>query len=108
MVMAYSNGMKDILVPIDSAGRVVLPKNVREDLAIKPGDMLKVSIQGNAVTLSPKKNVAGFVRRGRALVFSSGGGELLKRETVETVLSGEREDQAAGVADGLFPAKRKQ
>ena len=108
MVMVSSNGMKDILVPIDNAGRVVLPKNVREDLAIRPGDFLKVSIQGNAVTLSPKKNVAGFVRRGRALVFSSGGGELLRRETVEAVLTGEREDKAKGVAGGLSPTRRKQ
>lgn len=108
MVMVLVNGMKDMLVPIDRAGRVVLPKIVREDLAIKPGDMLKVSIHGNEVTLSPKKGAAGFVRKGRALVFSSSGADLLKRETVEAILTNEREEQAIGIAGGLSLGKRRR
>ena len=100
--------MSEILVPIDKAGRVVLPKNVREELAINPGDMLKVSINGNEVTLRPKKDSAGFVRRGQALVFSSGGDDLLKRETVERILAEEREAQGTEAARRLSPRKRKQ
>jgi AbrB family looped-hinge helix DNA binding protein len=64
--------MKKMLVPIDKAGRVVLPKDLREELAIKPGDCLKISVNGNEITLRPIKKTSGFVRNGRALVFSSG------------------------------------
>jgi DNA-binding transcriptional regulator/RsmH inhibitor MraZ len=35
MVMVFSKSMKDTLVPIDQAGRLVLPKHVRQELAIK-------------------------------------------------------------------------
>ena len=67
------NGIKwyeDTLVPIDQAGRIVLPKNVRQELAIKPGDVFKVAIAGAAVTLTPSREKAGLVRKGKALVFS--------------------------------------
>lgn len=82
-------------MPIDKAGRVVLPKNVREELSIHPGDLLKLSIHGNEVTLRPKKDSSGFVRRGQALVFSSGGGDVLNRETVDAILAEEREGGTA-------------
>lgn len=99
--------MKDILVPIDKAGRVVLPKNVREELAIEPGDVLKVSIHGDAVTLRPSRERAGFIKRGRALIFSSGQTGLLDNEAVNSILAGERESLGAGIAKRLPPQKRK-
>lgn len=55
MVMAFLNGMKHDMIPIDQAGRIVLPKNIREELAISPGDLLQISVQGMAVTLTPHK-----------------------------------------------------
>lgn len=99
--------MKDILVPIDKAGRVVLPKDVREELAIAPGDLLKVSLHGNEVTLRLNRETAGFVRRGRALVFSSGESELLDNEAVNSILAGEREGLKAGIAKRLPSQKRR-
>jgi len=89
--------MNDVLVPIDMAGRVVLPKHVREELAIKPGDQLIVSIHGNAVTLRPTWDESGFVRRGRAWVFSCEGGDLLDNETVETI----RATESGGLLDRM-------
>ena len=55
-------------------------------MAIKAGDQLRVSIQGLAVTLTPDKPRAGLVRKGKALVFSTGGGERIDAETVNRVL----------------------
>jgi AbrB family looped-hinge helix DNA binding protein len=86
MAMAYSIGMKDLLVPIDPAGRIVLPKKVREDLAIKAGDVFKVSIQGAAVTLTPERETAGFIRKGKALVLSTPGSATLSAEKVNELL----------------------
>ncbi len=62
--MVFSAGMKE-LVPIDQAGRIVLPKAFRQELAIKAGDLLEVSVHGSSVTLVPKKEAAALVRKGR-------------------------------------------
>jgi AbrB family looped-hinge helix DNA binding protein len=97
----------DVMVPIDKAGRVVLPKHVREELAINPGDRLKVSVHGNEVTLRPATAKSGFIKRGRALVFSSDGGDLLHNDTVETIRADERDRLLSGVAKGLASPARK-
>ena len=89
--------MKDILIPIDQAGRIVLPKNVRQDLAIKPGDMLKLTNPGTHVTLTLSKLKSGFQRKGKALVFTTSGEDTFGHEVVETLLNeahGERHPTA--------------
>jgi len=105
--MVLLNGMKDVLIPIDQAGRIVLPKGVRQELAIKPGDVLRVSIRGLAVTLTPNKETTGFVRKGKALVFSTAGEAALSAGTVEELLEGERDEQLGRVAGALAGAKPK-
>ena len=99
--------MSDVMVPIDKAGRVVLPKHVREELGIKPGDRLKISIHGNAVTLCPTNDESGFIKRGRALVFSCEGAELLDNETVETIQAAERGSRLCGMTKGLASPAHK-
>ena len=91
--------MKETVVSIDPAGRIVLPKTVREELAIRPGQELRISIQGAAVLLTPEREESGFVRKGRALVFNSGGPGSLPHETVERLVAEGRTEhlsQAAG------------
>ena len=107
MVMVLSNGMKDVLnvlVPIDKAGRIVLPKVVRHELAIKPGDVLRVAIRGLVVTLTPSKETTGLVRQGKALVFSTTSDEVLTSGAVEALLEVEREEhyrRGAGCLPGI-------
>jgi AbrB family looped-hinge helix DNA binding protein len=100
-------GMKDVLVPIDRAGRIVLPKAVRQELAIKPGDVLRVTVQGLAVTLTPNQENTGFVRQGKALVFTTIGGDVLTGGKVEDLLEGEREAHHRRTAGGATAIKRK-
>jgi AbrB family looped-hinge helix DNA binding protein len=83
--------MKDVMVPIDQAGRIVLPKDIRQELAIKPGDTLLVAINGSSVMLTPKKESSGFVRKGKALVFTNSGDDLLTNEDVGRILEESRE-----------------
>jgi AbrB family looped-hinge helix DNA binding protein len=85
--------MKEMLIPIDQAGRIVLPKDVREELAIKPGDIFKVEVKGTAVTLTPNNETGGFVRKGKALVFTSVGQSVLTQATVDETASGEHEER---------------
>lgn len=106
MVMVLFNGMK-AFVPIDKAGRVVLPKEVREELAINPGDLFEVSVHGNQITLRPNREKAGFLKRGGALVFSTGGAELLDNEIIESIRDTNRDILSVTIAEGLPRQKRK-
>ena len=100
--------MKEMTVPIDQAGRIVLPKDVRQELAIRPGDRLKVSIRGSSVILTPNRERAGFVRKGRALVFSTAGDENLSGETVNGVLAETRDECAEPGVAGLRGPRRRE
>lgn len=84
--------MKDLSVPIDPAGRIVLPKKVREELAVKAGDTFKVSISGSTVVLTPLKATAGFVRKGKALVFCVPGRKTVSTEEINEILESTREE----------------
>jgi AbrB family looped-hinge helix DNA binding protein len=38
-------------VPIDKAGRIVIPKEIRDELRLEPGDILALTTEGDSVTL---------------------------------------------------------
>lgn len=42
-------------VTLDHAGRVVLPKVVRDELRLSPGDTLDLTVKGEDVTLRPRR-----------------------------------------------------
>ena len=49
---------------IDSAGRLVLPKAVRDEAGILPGITLKVTIQGGRIEIEPVPREVRIVQRG--------------------------------------------
>ena len=98
--------MKEVLVPIDKAGRVVLPKAIRDDLAINAGDLFKVSVSGNTLTLEADKRPTGLVRKGKALVFSAPGAAALTHETVQALIDEERGGPVTRIAQRLPKRKR--
>lgn len=106
MVMVLFYGMKEMTVPIDQAGRIVLPKGVRQELAIKPGDSFTVSIHGSSVTLTPNKETTGFIRKGKALVFATAGDESLSNETVGHLLDESRGERHVQSLAGFQGSKR--
>jgi len=53
---------------IDSAGRVIIPKALRDDLGLRPGTPLEVRERGGALVLEPLPVAARLVRRGKGLV----------------------------------------
>jgi AbrB family looped-hinge helix DNA binding protein len=106
LVMVLSNGMKELTVPIDQAGRIVLPKQVRQELAIKSGDLFRITTNGSVVSLTPTKTSSGFVRKGKALVFSTSGDELLHNEQVVDVLEEARALTLRGAEEHLAARKK--
>jgi AbrB family looped-hinge helix DNA binding protein len=93
MVNGIAPTMNDIFIPIDKAGRVVLPKEIRDELSISAGDLLEVRVRGDEVSLRPKHRGSGLQRRGKALVFVSGEGTLLKEASVQRVIDEARNER---------------
>ncbi len=67
-------------VKVDKAGRMVLPKEVRDELQLAPGDMLDLVSGGGLVTLRPTRRM-GQMRKGRGVWVFSGGAPILAAET---------------------------
>jgi AbrB family looped-hinge helix DNA binding protein len=58
-------------VTIDKLGRLVLPKQVRQELGVAPGDTLELHATDAGVELRPHRSrKSNLVKVGRVLVFS--------------------------------------
>ena len=99
--MVFTYGMDETVVSIDKAGRVVLPKEVREDLAISGGDLLDLTVRGREVTLRPRQKKSGLQRKGKALVFCSQTAEGLSDEETRRVLDEVRSEREEKAVKGL-------
>lgn len=58
-------------VQMDTAGRVVLPKKVRERFRLQGGDTLALEIKGDAIQLRPEQRGARLERMNGVLVLVS-------------------------------------
>jgi AbrB family looped-hinge helix DNA binding protein len=92
--MVICNTMSNSTVQIDKAGRVVIPRDVREELAITAGDLLEITVRHGEVALRPQRERRGFIRRGKALVFSSGTDDVLTSEMAQKVLEQVRHERS--------------
>ena len=59
-------------ITLDKAGRVVLPKAMREALRIGPGDNLKIETEDDRLILSPVRDRAGLQKEHGVWVYRSG------------------------------------
>jgi AbrB family looped-hinge helix DNA binding protein len=69
----YSRIMKETTVQIDQAGRVVLPKPLRDRFRLRGGDTLTIEVKGDAIELRPAHDVGQLKRINGVLVFSGPG-----------------------------------
>ena len=67
-------------VTLDKAGRVVIPKRLRDALRLTPGDSLTLESDGNEVTLRPVRSGAAL-RKERGIWVFRGGAKLTAAET---------------------------
>ena len=82
---------------LDKAGRIVLPKPIRNRLRLAPGDELEMESVGDAITLRPIRGGAQLRKKHGVWVFRSG--EMLTAPTVEETLSqvrAERDERNLG------------
>ena len=59
-------------VTMDKAGRVVLPKPLREELRLEPGDKIELDSEGGTVTLRPVREIAPLRKERGIWVFRRG------------------------------------
>ena len=57
---------------IDKAGRVVIPKPLREALHLEPGDSLEMESTGEQITLRPVRGTGPLTKERGVWVFHSG------------------------------------
>jgi AbrB family looped-hinge helix DNA binding protein len=76
-------------VTIDGAGRIVLPKPLRTELDVGPGDMLELESVGERITLRPVRGTAPLAKEKGVWVFRTG------------------QPLAASVTDGLLEQVRE-
>ena len=81
---------------IDSAGRLVIPKKVRNEAGLEPGMVLRISWRGGRIEIEPEPLPVQLVRRGRLLVaVPQGDAGVLSSSTVEQVRGMLREERPA-------------
>ena len=57
---------------IDKAGRIVIPKPLREELHLEPGDALEMESVGEEITLRPVRGTGPLVKEHGVWVFHIG------------------------------------
>ena len=62
----------NLKVTLDQAGRVVLPKALREEMHLAPGDILDLTVKGDEVTLRPRRGATPLQKERGVWVFRSG------------------------------------
>jgi AbrB family looped-hinge helix DNA binding protein len=76
---------------IDKAGRVVIPKPLREQLQLEPGDALEMETDGEQITLRPVRGTGPLTKEHGVWVFRSG--HALAASATDDVLQQIREER---------------
>lgn len=84
-------------VTLDRAGRVVLPKALRDEMHLSPGDTLDLTVKGDEVTLRPMRGATPLQKERGVWVFRTGK-PLTAGETEEALrnIRAQRHRQNAG------------
>lgn len=101
-------------VEIDKAGRIVVPKKLRDDLHLIPGTRLRIERNGDRLTLMPSSTSARLViQDGLPLILAADGPdapvlttemvtELIeqgRRERERRILAGDDDSASAAASD---------
>src|SRR6266404_5141107 len=89
----YSSIM-NTTVTLDKAGRVVIPKTLRDELRLEPGDTLELESEGENVTLRPVRTSSPLRKERGIWVFRTG--KKISAAVTEKVLSESREQRDRG------------
>lgn len=86
----------DAITQIDKAGRVVVPKRLRESLHLVPGTRLSLRLDGERLLIEPENARRGLYMKKGTLVYDAGPGPAtdavdevarVRNERMEAILS---------------------
>lgn len=80
---------------IDKAGRIVLPKPIRDHLRLGPGDELRLEAEGNQITLSPVRPNATLRKELGVWVYQGDSSHA----AISDLIDGERENRLHKVVE---------
>ena len=81
-----SNGTIDAMrTTIDSAGRIVIPRDIRSSIGLEPGTVVEVEIRDGVVSIEPVPAPVRIVKRGKLHVAMAEPGQPLTAEVVRSV-----------------------
>jgi AbrB family looped-hinge helix DNA binding protein len=78
---------------LDKAGRIVLPKPLRDELHLEPGDALEIESSGEDITLRPVRGQAQLRKKHGVWVYRIG--EPLSASDVEQTVKEVRRERDA-------------
>lgn len=78
-------------VTLDKAGRVVIPKNLRDQLQLEPGDTLGLESEGDQITLRPVRSASPLRKEHGVWVFR--GNNKLSAATTNRALQDLRDER---------------
>jgi AbrB family looped-hinge helix DNA binding protein len=81
-------------ISIDKAGRVVLPKPVRDEMQLQPGDSLELESSEDRIVLRPRRGGSGLHKKQGIWVFSTG--EPISAEATDEALRQLRRERELG------------
>lgn len=85
---------------IDRAGRIVIPKPVRKELHLEPGDALEMERAGETIMLRPVRGTGPLAKEHGVWVFRAG--KPLPASVTDEVIKGIREERdLANLGEGV-------
>jgi AbrB family looped-hinge helix DNA binding protein len=89
--MPFYIGIMNTTVTIDKAGRVVIPKGIRDELRLEAGDTLTLESAGERVILRPLHNGTALQKERGVWVFR--GGKPLSLDQANQIVRETRESR---------------
>ena len=86
----FYNDIVNTTVTIDSAGRVLIPKTLRDQLNLEAGDTLAMESEGDRLSLRPVRSGSSLRKEQGVWVFRRGGSTKISTEAVNQVLDDTR------------------
>jgi AbrB family looped-hinge helix DNA binding protein len=83
---------------LDRAGRIVIPKTLRDELRLQAGDALDLVCEGEQITLRPVRGTSPLTKERGVWVFRTG--QPLSVETTDDVVRRIRDERDAENLDG--------
>ena len=90
--MEWYNGFMNTTLTLDKAGRIVLPKPLRDELRLSAGDSLELESSEETIVLRPGRGRGEMKKESGVWVFDSG--EALSEEAVRQTVRKVRDQRS--------------